>query len=127
MKVKKIMIKKTSPFFVFVLAVLTLAAVLASAGTAFAAAAAMPWEAALVIITNSLTGPVALGISLIAIVAAGAALIFGGDMTGFMRTAVYLVLVIGLIVSAAGILKSLYGKDAPTSNMIIEQSKEFLA
>ncbi|GHV45379.1 hypothetical protein FACS1894204_04370 [Synergistales bacterium] len=127
MKVKKIMIKKTSPFFVFVLAVLTLAAVLASAGTAFAAAAAMPWEAALVIITNSLTGPVALGISLIAIVAAGAALIFGGDMTGFMRTAVYLVLVIGLIVSAAGILKSLYGKDAPTSNIIIEQSKEFLA
>jgi len=40
-------------------------------------------------------------------VAAGAALIFGGDMTGFMRTAVYIVLVLGLIISANTLLESL--------------------
>jgi type IV secretion system protein VirB2 len=50
-----------------------------------------------------------MAISLIAIIAAGAALIFGGDMTGFMRTAVYIVLVLGIIISASGLLKALYG------------------
>jgi type IV secretion system protein VirB2 len=53
-----------------------------------------------------------MAISLIAIIAAGAALIFGGDMTGFMRTAVYLVLVLGIIVSASNLLEALYSSSA---------------
>ena len=68
---------------------------------------AMPWEAGLQLLVDSVSGPVAQAIALIAIVAAGAALIFGGDMTGFMRTAVYVVLVIGLILGAANLMKAL--------------------
>jgi type IV secretion system protein VirB2 len=72
-----------------------------------AEATSLPWEAGLNVLKQSIQGPVAQAIALIAIVAAGAALIFGGDMTGFMRTAVYVVLVIGLIMGAAQLLTAL--------------------
>jgi type IV secretion system protein VirB2 len=67
----------------------------------------MPWETGLTALQTSITGPVATVISLIAIVGAGAALIFGGNIQGFMRTTVYIVLVIGLIISANNILSAL--------------------
>lgn len=85
------------------------------AGAALAGSAAgtnMPWESGLKVLTDSITGPVAQAIGLIAIVAAGAALIFGGDMTGFMRTAVYIVLVLGIIMSAANLLTAFTGSSA---------------
>ncbi|MDR1020486.1 MAG: TrbC/VirB2 family protein [Synergistaceae bacterium] len=68
----------------------------------------LPWSTGLTVLMNSLTGPVAGILSLIAIVGAGAALLFGGNIQGFMRTSVYLVLVIGLVVGAAGLLKAFY-------------------
>ena len=64
----------------------------------------LPFEAPLKKLTASLTGPVAFGISLIGIIAAGAALIFGGEMSGFLRSMVFLVLVIAVIVNASGII-----------------------
>jgi type IV secretion system protein VirB2 len=91
---------------------LVLCGVILITGTALAATESnnLPWEKALSTLMTSITGPVAIGVSLIAIVAAGVALIFGGDMQGFMRTAAYLALVIGIIVAAANVLSSLYGK-----------------
>ncbi|MDR1579793.1 MAG: TrbC/VirB2 family protein, partial [Synergistaceae bacterium] len=89
--------------------------VMVLAGTALAVTTGsddMPWEKGLDALTTSITGPVAQAIGLIAIVAAGAALIFGGDMTGFMRTAVYIVLVLGIIMSAANLLKAFTGTSA---------------
>ena len=71
----------------------------------------MPWESGLQTVRDSIKGPVAVGVSLIAIVASGVMLVFGGDMQGFMRTGAYLALVIGLIVAAENILSTLY-KDA---------------
>ena len=64
----------------------------------------LPFETPLKKLTASLTGPVAFGISLIGIIAAGAALIFGGEMSGFLRSMVFLVLVIAVIVNASGII-----------------------
>ena len=96
-------------------ALVVAAAFLAVADTAFASSTTgpgMPWETGLSKLQESITGPVAMAISLIAIIAAGAALIFGGDMTGFMRTTVYIVLVLGIIISASGLLKSLFGVSA---------------
>jgi type IV secretion system protein VirB2 len=84
----------------------------AVASTSTSSASAMPWESGLKALTDSITGPVAQAIGLIAIVAAGAALIFGGDMTGFMRTAVYIVLVLGIIMSAANLLTTFTGASA---------------
>jgi type IV secretion system protein VirB2 len=49
---------------------------------------------------------------LVGIVAAGAVLIFGGEMSGFLRTLVFLVLVIALIVNAGGLIKIMSGDGA---------------
>lgn len=53
---------------------------------------------------KQLTGPFAFSLSIVGIVAAGAMLIFGGDMNGFMRTLIFLVLVIAVIVGAGNIM-----------------------
>ncbi len=73
------------------------------------AGSAMPWEGPLTIIVNSITGPVAFGISVIGIVAAGAMLIFGGEIGQFLKSAIILVLVIALIVLATQFLSSAFG------------------
>lgn len=69
----------------------------------------MPWEDPLDTIMNSITGPVAMVISLLGVTVAGGMLIFGGELGEFTRRIVMLVLVIGLLVSAASILSLLYG------------------
>jgi type IV secretion system protein VirB2 len=84
------------------------AAVLASGDAAFATGGdAMPWEKGLTALQTSITGPVASVISILAIVGAGAALIFGGNIQGFLRSTVYIVLVIGLIIGASNTLTAL--------------------
>jgi len=69
----------------------------------------MPWEAPLTLIVNSVTGSVAFGISVIAIVAAGAMLVFGGEIGQFLKAIILLALVISLIVLATNILTTLFG------------------
>jgi type IV secretion system protein VirB2 len=54
---------------------------------------------------SAISGPVAFSISLIGIVAAGAILIFGGELSGFMRSMVFLVLVIAVLVNASNVIK----------------------
>lgn len=61
---------------------------------------------------TQLTGPFAFSLSIIGIVAAGAMLIFGGDMNGFMRTLIFLVLVIAVIVGAGNIMNFISGSAA---------------
>jgi type IV secretion system protein VirB2 len=88
-------------------------AALAYSDVAFAdSGAGLPWEDAIGKIKTSITGPVALAVSLIAIVASGVALVFGGDMQGFMRNAAYISLVIGIIVAAQNVLDKLYSSSA---------------
>lgn len=69
----------------------------------------LPWETPLQTLQSSITGPVALAIALIAIVVAGGTLVFGGEINEFARRSVVLVLVIALIVTAAGVLTTLFG------------------
>jgi type IV secretion system protein TrbC len=64
----------------------------------------MPFVAPLQTLKAALTGPFAMAVSLIGIVAAGAVLIFGGDMSGFLRTLVFLVLVIAVIIGGGSII-----------------------
>lgn len=69
-----------------------LAALLLTTPAAFAGAAGggLPWEPPLNRIAQSLTGPVALSISLIALMVASGTLVFGGELSvlgaGFMTT-----------------------------------------
>jgi type IV secretory pathway VirB2 component (pilin) len=77
----------------------------------------LPYEDWLTRIRQSITGPVAFGISVIAIVAAGAMLIFGGDMNGFMKTLVFIVLVLAFVIAAQNTLSAITGTGAVIASM----------
>src|SRR6266436_1538855 len=92
---------------------LTLASVFLSV-PAFAAGGgqALPWEAPLTRLQQSLSGPVAGAIAVIALVAIGVTLVFGGEWNEFARRSVYAVCAIAFIISAAGLLGGLFAVGA---------------
>ena len=60
----------------------------------------LPWETPLQTLGNSISGPVAYGLSLIGLVVSGGALIFmGGELNHFARIVVQVVLVISFIIA----------------------------
>jgi|GEM_PF-455958 len=82
---------------------------------------AMPWDSNLTKLQKSLTGPVALAISIVAIVGAGATLIFGGtEVNGFIKTMLFLALVIAIIVGASS-LASTFGAKGSGATINTEQ------
>lgn len=72
----------------------------------------LPYENWLTTFRDSITGPVALTLSLVGIVGAGGMLIFGGDLSGFMRTMVFIVLVTSMLVGAKSLLEKISGSGA---------------
>jgi type IV secretory pathway VirB2 component (pilin) len=87
------------------LATPALAGVTALASQAAHAGPALPWDGPITTVVNNLTGPVATGISTVAFLAAGAALIFGGDdLGGIAKKLLYVVLGVALIVFGANFL-----------------------
>jgi len=72
----------------------------------------LPWEAPLTTLSNSIKGPVAFAISLLGIIVCGALLIWGGEISEFMRRSVMLVLVIALLVLATNVLSTLFATAA---------------
>ena len=60
----------------------------------------LPWETPLQTVQQSLTGPVAAGISVVGIAAGGMALVFGGELSEFAKRACYAVIATGAIVGA---------------------------
>ncbi len=81
----------------------------------------LPYEDWLTKLSDSVTGPVAFAISLIGIVVAGAVLIFGGDLNGFFRSFILLILVICFIIGAKNIMTSLFGQGAVIASTPIVQ------
>ena len=73
---------------------------------------ALPYESWLTNLRNSATGPVAFTLSLIGIVVAGGILIFGGELNGFFRTLIFIVLVMALLVGAQNMMSSFFGRGA---------------
>ncbi|MCU7799130.1 MAG: TrbC/VirB2 family protein [gamma proteobacterium symbiont of Lucinoma myriamae] len=72
----------------------------------------LPYESWMTSLRNSVTGPVAFTLSIVGIVIAGGVLIFGGDLNGFFRTFIFLVLVMAFIVGVNNILSSFFGRGA---------------
>lgn len=74
----------------------------------------LPWETPLNTVAMSLTGPVALSISLIALMVAGGTLVFGGELSEFARRSCVAVLAIAFLVLGAGFMTSLFGVGGAT-------------
>ncbi|OQW33702.1 MAG: hypothetical protein A4C66_04030 [Nitrospira sp. HN-bin3] len=92
-----------------------------AAGTA---GGGLPYESALTRLRASITGPVAFTLSLIGIVGAAGVLIFGGELTGFLRMMVFLVLLIAILVGAQNVLTTLFAAGAEIS--WIEEGREMM-
>lgn len=73
---------------------------------------ALPYEDWLTSLRTSVTGPVAFSLSLIGIIVAGGVLIFGGDLNGFFRTLIFIVLVMALLVGAQNVMTNVFGRGA---------------
>ena len=58
----------------------------------------LPWDSAITTLQSDLTGPVATGISVIAFLAAGVALVFGEELGGIAKKLLYVVLGVSFIV-----------------------------
>jgi type IV secretion system protein VirB2 len=65
-------------------------------------------ETPLKTLQTSLSGPVALSIGIIAVVITGAMLIFGGEISDFGKRMAYVVLVLGILLSANTLVTSLF-------------------
>lgn len=68
----------------------------------------LPWDKPLKVLGDNLRGPTAYGISLLAIISAGAMLLFGGEINELVRRLIMLVLVISMIVFASNVLTTLF-------------------
>ena len=101
--------------FLWGLGVILTLCVIALPHEAYAAGTAgggLPYESALTRLRASITGPVAFTLSLIGIVGAAGVLIFGGELTGFLRMMVFLVLLIAILVGAQNVLTTLFAAGA---------------
>jgi type IV secretory pathway VirB2 component (pilin) len=78
----------------------------------------LPYESWLTSLRNSVTGPVAFALSIIGIVIAGGVLIFGGDLNGFFRTLIFIVLVMALLVGAQNMMSTFFGRGAEIAAVI---------
>src|SRR6266436_4483420 len=74
---------------------------------AASAGGALPWDTPLTTLKNDITGPVAFTISLLAMVACGAALMFGGEINEFIRRLIMVVLVAAFLVGVTNLAKAL--------------------
>lgn len=91
----------------------------AHAGTASdSTAGALPWEGPLQAIRESISGPVAFAIALMGIIATGATLIWGGEVSEFTRRIIYVVLVVCIIVFANALLTTTIGATVPVNAQI---------
>ena len=71
------------------------------------AGGALPWDTPLTTLKTDITGPVAFTISLLAMVACGAALVFGGEINEFIRRLIMVVLVAAFLVGVTNLASAL--------------------
>lgn len=72
----------------------------------------LPFDGWMTKIRQSITGPFAFTAAIVGLVGAGAGLIFGGDMNGFLRTLIFVVLVLAFLVAAQNTLTTITGQGA---------------
>lgn len=85
---------------------------------ASSAGGGLPFDSWLTKIQKSITGPFAFSAAIIGLVAAGATLIFGGELNGFMRSLIFFVLVLAFLVAAQNTMTAITGKGAEISKPV---------
>ena len=98
----------------FVLAIITIGQ---DAYAGNAAGGGLPYETWLTSLRSSVTGPVAFTLSLVGLVVAGGVLMFGGDLNGFFRSMMFLVLVMSLLIGANTLISGFFGTAAEVSSI----------
>ncbi len=93
--------------FMLLLVVCMLVALSATDALASDTVGGLPFDNILVKIKNSVTGRFATVASLVGIIAAGATLIFGGDLNGFFRSMLFIVLVVAIIILSNNFLSAI--------------------
>lgn len=104
----------------FALLALTLVALFMWPHAAYASTSGggLPYESYLTNIRESATGPIAYAFAVVGIVVAGGALVMGGDLNGFARALLLLVLVASLLVGANAVLTSISGGGATVAALV---------
>lgn len=67
----------------------------------------LPWEKPLELISESLTGPIAKGIGVVALAASGGMLAFGGELSDFTKRIMMVVLAVAVMVLAGNFMTAL--------------------
>jgi len=98
---RKLAAAKTAASLFPLLAIAAMQPALASTG------GGLPWDTPLQTLQNDLTGPVATAVSVLALFAAGAALVFGEEIHLFVRRALLLVVAIAFLVLGSNFLSAL--------------------
>lgn len=106
---------QTLPYAILALLVAAVMLAPASAWASAGTGGSLPYESWLENLRNSVTGPVAFALSIVGIVVSGGTLIFGGDLNGFFRTFMFIVLVMALIVGVNNVMSTFFGKGAEIS------------
>jgi type IV secretion system protein VirB2 len=76
-------------------------------GAAHAQSGALPWEAPLAALQNSLTGPIAKAIGVSALAVAGGMLAFGGELADFTKRILMVVLALAVMLLAGNFVTAL--------------------
>ena len=90
--------------FLITFGLLTVWSSIAAATGAGTSLGALPWESTLSGIAYSLTGPVALALSLVMVVVGIGVLMFGGDMAGWARWVAFAALAAGTLGGATNLV-----------------------
>ncbi len=90
------------------LAIVIAAIVTTQQARAAVAGTAMPWEGPLTMIKNSLTGPVAMSVSIIAFVVTGLMLLWGSELEGIAKKIVAVVFAASIAASATTVYLTIF-------------------
>jgi type IV secretion system protein VirB2 len=99
--------KRFLSIMLLVSTMLILTPCVAGATGAVTGGGAMPWEGPLTSIAASLTGPVALAMSLVMVVVGVGVLMFGGDLAGWARWVAFAALAAGTLGGALNLVNLL--------------------
>ena len=107
-----------SKLFLFVVLLLCVSATMAYAGTD--GKDSLPFESGLTKVANSLSGPVAMSIAIVAFAAAGIMYMFNPDSTALIKGLIGLSIAVGILLGGAKMITLVTGKKVTANTIPVE-------